>query len=239
MSNDKDYEKKLILNYTKLTRLARKEPIENFPIITNEYFPELIPKYLVLYSEKEKYDIKNSALCFYLYDDKFNGQHGLWNSIYYNNQEDLNYFYERFKNIKIIIEPDVSQIDCVEIIENKYRTFSNRVMALWFIHQINAWVIPNITFADRYSFEYMLLGIEECEVIAFSLKGSMEHNENMEIYLEAIKYTVDHMKKLKAIIVFSTSKYDDKVISIFKYAVDRGIFIYIPDNTQKILNSRK
>ncbi len=114
----------------------------------------------------------------------------------------------------------------------------NRVMGLWFIHQIHAWVIPNITFADRYSFKYMLLGIEECEVVAFSLKGSMEHSEDMGIYLDAIDYTVVHMEKLKAIIVFSTSKYDEKVLQIFKKAVDKGILIYIPNNTQKKLNCR-
>lgn len=239
MSDNKNYEKKLILNYTSLTRLARKEPLENFPIIVNKYYPELIPQYLVLYSEKEFYDMDNSAVCFYLYDEKFNGQHGLWNSIYYDNQEDLTAFYERFKNVKIFIEPDISQVDSIEIIENKYRVFMNRVMVLWFIHQIHAWIIPNITFADRYSFEYMLLGIEECEVVAFSLKGSMEHSENMEIYLEAIVYTVEHMKKLKAIIVFSTSKYDEKVLGIFKKAIDKGILIYIPNNTQKVLNCRK
>jgi len=238
MSGDNNYEKKFILNYTNLTRFARKEPTENFPIITNKYYPELIPKYLVLYSEKQFYNLDNSALCFYLFDDKFNGQHGLWNSIYYNNQEDLNTYYDRFKNVKIVIEPDISQVDCAEIIENKYRLFMNRVMDLWFIHQIHAWVIPNITFADRYSFDYMLLGIDECEVVAFSLKGSMQHRDNMDVYLDAIKYTVDHMKHLKAIIVFSTSKYDEKVLQIFKYAIDKGILIFIPDNTQKLLNSR-
>lgn len=57
--------------------------------------------------------------------------------------------------------------------------------------------------------------------------------------MDAIKYTVDHMHSLKAIIVFSTSKYDDKVLEYFKYAIDSGIEIYIPNNTQKNLNSNK
>lgn len=178
--NNKEIIEKLVLNYTKLTSRARKEPIENFPIITNKYYPELMPEYLVLYSERKLYGMEKSAVCFYLYDDKFNGQHGLWNSIYYDNQEDLNEYNERFLDVKIFIEPDISQVDCIEVIENKYRLFQNRVMSLWFIHQIHAWVIPNITFAGRYSFEYMLLGIEDCEVVAFSLKGSMEHPSNME-----------------------------------------------------------
>lgn len=237
--NKKDMIKKLNLNYTTLTSRTIKEPVENFPLITNKFFPELMPEYLVLYSEKSLYGMEKSAVCFYLFDDEFNGQHGLWCSIYYNNKKDLNYYYERFANVKIFIEPDISQVDCIEIIENKYRIFQNRIMSLWFIHQINAWVIPNITFAGRYSFEYMLLGIEECEVVAFSLKGSMKHSNDMEEYIDAIKYTVDHMRKLKAIIVFSTSKYDEKVLGYFKYASDRGIHIFIPNNTQKIINSKK
>lgn len=228
---------KLNLNYTILSSKARKEPIENFPIITNKFYPEIMPDYLVLYSEKNLYTLKKSALCFYLYDNEFNGQHGLWNSIYYNNEEDLNRYYYRFKDVKIFIEPDISQVNCIEAIENKYRLFQNRIMSLWFILQIKAWVIPNITFAGKYSFEYMLLGIEECEIVAFSLKGSMIHHFIMEEYLEAIEYTVNHLKKLKAIVVFSTSKYDDKVFKYFKYAIEKGIKIYIPQNTQKILNS--
>lgn len=234
--NKENINKKLILNYTKLTRLVKKEPIENFPIITNKYYLELIPKYLVLYSEKKLYEKESSALCFYNYDDKFNGQNGLWNSIYYNNINDLNKYIARFKNIKIVIEPDNSQVDCIEVIENKYRIFQNRIIGLWFIHQIHAWWIPNITFSSESSFKYMLLGIETCEVIAFSLKGSMKHKEDMYIYAKAIKFTVDNMKKLKAIIVFSISKDDEKVNIIFQYAIQKGIKIFIPENTQKLLN---
>ncbi len=232
--NNIKYQDKLVLNYTKLTSLVRKEPIENFPIITNKYYPILIPSYLVLYSEKKLYSKERSALCFYNFDKDFNGESGLWNSIYYNKEKSLKLYVERFKDI--VIEPDNSQVDCIETIENKYRIFQNRIIGLWFIHVIKSLWIPNITFSSPKSFEYMLLGIESCEVVAFSLKGSMRHYFDMMLYLDAIKYTVDNMNNLKAIIVFSTSKDDEKVINIFKYAINKGVKVYIPDNTQKLLN---
>lgn len=97
-------------------------------------------------------------------------------------------------------------------------------------------VIPNITYANENYFDVMLDGMEETEVVAFSAKGSMRENDEMELFLKAIKITVDGLPKLKKIVVYSVSIDDEKVLKLFEYASLKGIEIIIPDNILKERN---
>ena len=54
-----------------------------------------------------------------------------------------------------------------------------------------------------------------------------------------IKYTVDHLKNLKSIIVYASSPDKKKVCEIFKYAIDSGIEVRIPDNMLQSRNRLK
>lgn len=65
--------------------------------------------YLALYRDKSEYlKTQNTAVCFYQYDHMFDGIHGLYNSIIYQDEKRLNKFRERFKDAKWIIAPDYS-----------------------------------------------------------------------------------------------------------------------------------
>jgi hypothetical protein len=97
-------------------------------------------------------------------------------------------------------------------------------------------VIPNITYANENYFDVMLDGMEETEVVAFSAKGSMRENDEKELFLKAIKITVDGLPKLKKIVVYSVSIDDEKVLKLFEYASLKGIEIIIPDNILKERN---
>ena len=54
--------------------------------------------------------------------------------------------------------------------------------------------------------------------------------------LKGIQYTVDNLKYLKKIIVYSVSTSDEKVMSLFEYALSNGIEIMIPNNILKERN---
>ena len=54
--------------------------------------------------------------------------------------------------------------------------------------------------------------------------------EQLKIFINAIRYTVDHLPNLRSIIVYSASPDIGKVQSYFQYATDAGIEIQIPDN---------
>jgi len=223
--------------YTKYTCKTRKEPKEDIPIITNAYAEEIIPDYLCLYSERKNYyKTPKTAICFYQYDDTFDGHYGLWESIYYGLDKRLAYFKRRFYGVPLFIEPDYSQIRDIESIENKHRVFKARVADLFFIHEINAVVIPNVTYADRYSFDYMLLGIETCEIVAFSMKGIMRKPYELQLLKEAIIKTVEVCAKLKAVIVYSVSTDESRIKNLFEYAIRKGIKIFVPGNLLQARN---
>ena len=57
--------------------------------------------YLALYSETNNYyKTENTCVCFYLYDNKFDGIKGIYNAIYYNDEKLLAKYKERFKGVK-------------------------------------------------------------------------------------------------------------------------------------------
>ena len=193
--------------------------------------------FLALYTEPGMYEkMPKTAVCFYNYDIKFDNINGLFNAIYYKNEKLLKEFKERFKNCRIFISPDYSECGDVHFIENLYRIYKARVVSIWLTMECSAIVIPNITYSNRKIFEYMLLGLEDVETVAFSIKGNIDDSEEHEMLVDAIKYTVDHLYNLKTIIVYSCCKRDEKVYNIFRYAIDKGITITIPMNTLQLRN---
>lgn len=66
-------------------------------------------------------------------------------------------------------------------------------------------------------------------------KGPMKSRKSRALLRKAVEYTVDHLN-LKAIVVYSVGKNEDKLKYQFQYAADRGIKIVIPENTLRIRN---
>lgn len=76
----------------------------------------------------------------------------------------------------------------------------------------------------------MLDGLEECNVVVFSLKGALKTNEQLDMLKKAISITINKLTKLTSIIVYSVSLYDEKVRDLFSSAINKGIEIIIPNN---------
>lgn len=230
----KTIKKLLNLNYTDIADNTYTLGKYDMPCINTNV--DIYPDYLALFSEVKDYNkTLNTCVCFYQYDEVFDGIKGLYNAIYYDDQRLLKKFKERFKNVRFFIAPDYSQIGDVHMTENLYRQFKARIVSIWLTMETNGIVIPNITYSNEKSFEYMLEGVEESNVVAFSIKGIMRNQYDKELLLKAIKYTVDHMS-LNTIIVYSVSFDDNKVYELFDYAIKRGINVLVPDNTLKIRN---
>lgn len=92
---------------------------------------------------------------------------------------------------------------------------------------------PNIDFLP-----FVLEGLRECSVVAFSTKGYINNAEEREILKKAIEMTVDTLH-LKKIIVYDVCKTDEKAMAIFEYAIQKGIDVFIPDNILKNRNKVK
>ncbi len=196
--------------------------------------------YLALYSETNNYyKTDNTCICFYQYDNKFDGIKGIFNAIYYDDKKLLAKYKERFKGVKYAIAPDYSQCGDIPRYENIYRLAKSRIVSNWLLLECNVLVIPNITYADENYFDVMLDGMESTEVVAFSVKGILRVPFEQELLLKAIKNTVDKLKSLKKIIVYSVSTSDEKVMLMFEYALSKGIEIIIPNNILKERNISK
>lgn len=193
--------------------------------------------YLALYSDKSEYlKTNNTCICFYEYDKVFDSSNSLFNAIYYNDKNLINHFHERFKNILYFISPDYSVCGDIPEIINIYNVFKSRLVSLGLTMIFNKLVIPNITYASEKSFNYMLDGLEECSVVAFSTKGSLKNKIQNQLLIEAIKYTVDHLKNLNQIVVYDVSIQDSKTLELFSYAQRKGIEILTPSNLLKERN---
>ena len=84
--------------------------------------------------------------------------------------------------------------------------------------------------------KYMLDGMEDCTTVAFNAKGPMGDPKQRDIFRKSICYTVDSLPRLRSIIVYSASPNTEKVREYFRYAIDAGIEVQIPDNMLQTRN---
>ena len=204
--------------YTNKTQYAGKYDIPSLYCNTNIY-----PDFIALYSEKSYYHkTKLTAVGFFQYDEEFDGQHGLYNVIYYNNVKDLTKFKERFKGVKFVFSPDYSLIEDTDEVENIYRLKKMRVVSLWFIHEIGAIVIPLISFPSFNTIDRYLDGLEYSSVVGISTKGHIEEPKEYRILCETIRYLIENKNNLKTIIVYDVCGDNRKTYEAFDVEKMRG-----------------
>ena len=235
MKNYENLRELLNLSYLSLTNKTISCGKMDLPAINCNV--SIYPDYIALYSEPGKYFLTDrTALGFFEFDEEIDGKNGLFWAIYYNVEERLDIFKERFKGVKYVIIPDYSVLGDIHRIENNYRLFRGRIVGLWFMFEIGAIVLPNITFPTEESCDFALDGYEECSVAAISTKGHMDDPaENWRLRAN-IKLTVDKLPKLKALIVYDVCGTNDDTLDSFSYAIEKGIKIIIPENTLKKRN---
>ena len=233
--NEKDLKDKLNLKFMDLINKTTCCGLYDMPKVLSPKHVDI--DYLTLYSDKHEYTkTSNTCVCFYEYDKVFDSKNSLFNAIYNNDINLLNKYKERFKDVLYFISPDYSLCGDVPETINLYNIFKSRIVSLGLTLLLNKLVIPNITYASRKSFAYMLDGLEECNVVACSTKGSLKDKGQKELLLETIKYTVDHLHNLKQIVVYDVSIDNSKVLEIFSYATSKGIEVMIPNNLLKMRN---
>lgn len=229
MRKKRNLKKLLNLGFLDYTNLTPKYGELDMPYIRCEAVPHI--DYLATYSQPCTYfHSPCTALSFFEYDVFFDGLYGLWNAIYYGVEELQEFYLERFRGVKYFIAPDYSKCGDVPEAENYHRQFRSRIVSIWLAMSLQAVVIPLVSCADESSLKYMLDGMHDCKVVAFNAKGPMGDPAQLKIFINAIRYTVDHLPGIQSIIVYSASPDIDKVRGYFQYAIDAGIEIQVPDN---------
>ena len=234
---DIDLAPKLNLNYLALTNRTRYVGPFDLPALACD--TQVLPDSIALYSQPDLYlATPRTAVGFWLYDNEFDGPNGLYNAIYYRDEERLDFFHRRFAGVRIFFTPDYSQFGDVDFAENLYRLKKQRVVGLWLSLELGAVVIPFISAPTAEYAPIALQGLENCHVVAFSTKGYATHAEELEDLRRLVRATVDALD-LRSIVVYDTSGDDAAVDYAFSYARERGIEIVVPPNTLRVRNSER
>lgn len=237
MKKQPDIRKKLNLNYLKWTNRTYSLGEDDLPVLNCN--TTVYPDFLALSGQPGLYmKTQNTGVCFYEYDDEMDGIHGLFEAIYHNDKKLLADFKKRFQGVRFFITPDYSECGDIHVIENKYRLFKARIVGLWLLHEIEAVVIPHVTYPLIKDIDYALTGLESCSVVAFSTKGYVTDATELNNLIEAVKYTTDKLP-LRAIVVYDVCGDNAIVDQVFEYPRKKGIQIVVPGNTLRERNALK
>ena len=138
----KDLRRLLNLNYLNYTN--KTHAVGDYDLPQLYCSTKIIPDYLALYNQPGDYQrTAYTCVCFYTYDNSFDGIHGLFNAIYYNDKKLLHFYKERFKNVRFFISPDYSQFGDLQNIENIIRLWKARTPAEKFTNYSLDYSNPN------------------------------------------------------------------------------------------------
>ncbi len=183
--------------------------------------------YLALYSDQSEYcKTENTAVCFYEYDHIFDGIHGLYNSIIYENEAKLVKFRERFAHAKWIIAPDYSLFgdfpNALQI-NNVYRS---RFCAVWLKNNTSAKIIPNVRWSESFSYNYSFDGIEKGSNVSVGFMGLQRKKENLRMFMDGFEKMIDTIMP-KSILIYGFVN-ESNANTLFAHAIERGVKIVIP-----------
>ncbi|WP_322154328.1 DUF4417 domain-containing protein [Paratractidigestivibacter sp.] len=229
-----DLREKLNLEFLRYSNLTHAAGEHDLPALACN--TEVYPDYIALSGYPGQYHkTLLTAVGFWEYDEKFDGYDGLFNAIYYDREDLLERYRERFAGVRFFFTPDYSQFGEVGDIEGNYRLLKARVVGIWLAMELGAVVIPSITVPTPDSIEFALDGLEDCSVVAFSTKGCVNDPVERGIVKELVRLTVDKLD-LRAIVVYDVCSTNDAVDDIFSYAREKGIEVIVPANALKERN---
>lgn len=235
MKRKKNLPKLLNLQYLSVTNKTIAIGEKDFPKLYCDI--DDYPDFIALYSERGLYHkTDKTCVAFMEYDNEWNGRYGLSESIRWDDQEELQRYIERFEGVKYFASPDPTISNDIHRYEIGHRIGTAREVAIWLTMNTKAITIPLIKYSSSSDFKYMLDGLEDVTVVMFSAKGKMNSGKDHDLLIEAANFTVEKLKNLKAIIVYSDSIYDKKILKMFNSALVAGIRVTIPDNTLRTRN---
>lgn len=234
----KNIKKLYNLNYLDVTNKTHKVGNYDLPYVYCK--SSILPDYFALYSEvKDYHKTSRTCVCFFQDDIKFDGLCGLWNAIYYGDDDLLDYYRQRFKNVQFMIAPDYSLVEDIENFENYYRLAKARIVSVWLTVELGIICFPLLSFSKKEDFPLMISGMDDVATICVSLKGIMKSESRRELTKDAIGYAVDNLPGLKNILVYSVSAIPNNEQDFFKHAESKGISIVYPENSLRIRNRLK
>ncbi len=191
--------------------------------------------YIAQYGEKLDSKYKFPALCFYQYDNEFDGMNGLYNAIYYDDKKSLIKYKEKLKYFHYIISPDYSICGDAPLIENLHRIFKSRLVGSYLVNELNKIVIPNISFFDENTKKVTLSGISKNSTVAISTKGLLNGKRKQELMDYIVNETIKEIHP-EIVILYNVSVKCPKYNEIVHKFQNNGIKVIVPPNKLLIRN---
>ena len=221
-----DIDKRDVYGFYLTNKTTKNNPYE-LPDIA--CFANVVPDFIALVSEPSLYNITSKTCVSWFKDDSiFDTIDGLYNAIVYKDIQLLKYYKDRFNGVKIFISPDYSlygDFDKINILNNLRKQL---VVSLWLIFELDAIVIPLMTYSNEESLDWCFEHIMLNSVVAVSLKGIMNEPEK-SLFIKALQKLIDS-RQPKSLIVYSVSL-DKSTKEMLEYAYRKNIDVYIIDNT--------
>ena len=173
------------------------------------------------------------------YDKEFDGPRGLWNAIKYGDIERQEKILEKLKGVRYFISPDYTKCGDVPEIVNLYQQYKSHVVSIWLVMNLDTCVIPLVNCASPREYESSLIGLEDCETVAFNAKGPLGDKDQIPIFIKSVEYAVNYLKNLKSIVVYSTSNNNAEIEKLFESAIAKNVKIIVPDTIMKTRNRLK
>lgn len=192
-------------------------------------FVNVIPDFIALETEPGLYNVTNKTCIAWFKDGNvFDTIDGLYNAIIYKDIELLKFYKERYKKVKFFISPDYSLYGDFDKITTLNNLRKQIIVSLWLIFELDAVVIPLMTYANEESLDWCFEHIMKDSVVAVSLKGVMNEPDK-SLFKKALKKLID-TRSPKSLIVYSVSK-EASTKEMLEYAYKNDVDVYIIDNT--------
>ena len=184
--------------------------------------------YICLFEkEKDKYNMNNVCLSYYVYDDYFDKPDGLYNAIIYKDNKLLEEYKEFLSQFKYVICIDYSTYIGLAKYIIIGQIAKARIVCQWINDNVEGCTcIPNITFSFEEYDDICLEGIVKGSAVAISLEGCLKKKLLRQRLDDIIPKVVDRIKP-QCILIYNVSAKTD-IYSIFQYAVDNNIRLIIP-----------
>lgn len=179
---------------------AKFEGKYDFPIIPQDYIK--IPKNLVSYDKINLLKNKKEHFChFYIDDQKFDGPNGIWNGLTKENQK-RGFNLSKFNSVDGIISPDFSTYLDMPKAMQIWNTYRNRAFG-YYLYKLGFYVIPNVRWSDKDSYEYCFDGIIENGVVAVGSLGLGKTIENRNLFINGFIELINR-KHPKVVIIYGS-----------------------------------
>lgn len=200
--------------------------VEGATFVGKYQIPELmrqetsVPKELIPFDKRKKYDGKDIAIDFYMHDKTF--RQVISHADRYVND---------LKQFRAVITPDCSLYQDMPLCLQITNTYLNRAVGFFFQKQGIA-VIPNVRWGDERSYEFCFLGVPKNGMVAISTHGCIRSNENKEYFRKGLKAMI---AEIRPQIVLVHGDMPDSVFSSFS---EQAQFVHYESYISKIRRAR-